>query len=89
MTSNTILAKTLARVSEYLIDAGVNMNDAMTIVDYADKWGARIQFASTPANDEYIAVVLHDDHVFAAASSKLSQVDALHRLAGCIRAKAV
>lgn len=56
---------------------------------YAKRWGARIQMASTPANDEHIVAVLHDDHVFAAASSKISQADAIIRLAGRIRAKAV
>lgn len=59
------------------------------IIEYAEKWGARVQIASTPDNDEHIVAVLHDDHVFAAASSKASQTDALVRLADRILAKAV
>lgn len=68
----------------------INLDDADNIVSkYAKKWGARVQVVSTPADDEHLAVVLHDDHVFAAASSKISQADAIVRLACRIRAKAV
>lgn len=63
--------------------------DRNIILSYAEKWGARIQYASTHRNDEHIVAVLHDDHVFAAASSKSSQADAFRNLAGRIRAKSV
>ena len=70
------------------IATGISLDTADNIVSaYAKKWGARVTVASTPADDEHIAVVLHDDHVFAAASSKISQQDAIIRLAGRIRAK--
>lgn len=68
--------------------AAINLDDADNIVSrYAEKWGATLQVFSTAADDEHLAVVMHDDHVFAAASSKVSQGDALIRLAGRIRAK--
>lgn len=65
-------------------------NESFDVIStYATRWGAQVQVASTPANDEHIVAVMHDDHVFAAASSKVSQLDALRRLASRIRAKAV
>lgn len=74
----------------YNITTAISLDDADNIVSrYAKKWGARVQTASTLADDEHLAVVMHDDHVFAAASSKVSQSDALIRLAGRIRAKSV
>lgn len=65
------------------------LNAAKTVALYANMYDARVQIASTPSNDEHIIAVLHDDHVFAAASSKVSQMDALIRLADRIRSKQV
>lgn len=70
------------------VATGIDLDTADNIVArYAKKWGARLVVASTPSDDEHLAVVMHDDHVFAAASSKISQQDAVIRLAGRIRTK--
>lgn len=64
------------------LDKIVNRN---TVNTYAAKWSARLVVASS--TDEHLAVVMHDDHVFAAASSRVSPEDAIARLAARIRAK--
>lgn len=77
-------------MNAYNITAAINLDDADNIVSrYAKKWDARVQTASTPDESEHIAAVLHDDHVFAAASSKISPADAIIQLANRIKAKSV
>ena len=55
------------------------------VCDYADRWGAPVRVESSPENDEHLAIIMRDYPVFESASSKLSQVDALRKLAGRIR----
>lgn len=60
----------------------------LTIVNaYAKRFSARLVQAASADGAEFIAAVLHDDHVFAAASSTRSADDAIAQLAGRINAK--
>jgi len=64
-----------------------NVNAAILAVNnYANTMSARI-VAATSKDGETIIAVLHGDHVFAAASSKLSPADAYLKLAERIKAK--
>lgn len=64
-----------------------NVNAAIIAVgNYANTLNARV-VAATSKDGETIMVVMHDDHVFAAASSKLSPADAYLKLAERIKEK--
>lgn len=57
------------------------------VADYARSYSARVVEAASADGVEFIAAVLHDDHVFAAASSTRSASDAIAQLAGRIKSK--
>lgn len=64
-----------------------NVNAAILAVSkYAVLMNARV-VGATSKDGETIVAVLHDDHVFAAASSKLSPADAYVKLAARIAEK--
>lgn len=56
------------------------------VTAYAERMNARVESATTESGETLI-VVMHDDHVFAAASSKVSRLDAYEKLAKRIKEK--